>query len=92
MSPHTDAHCLQATAALPTTLHNKCVSIVVHRQLKPYVSYRVPDVTQSEFTARDLFNATYAKSVVEDFKAGKLDADSIAERTNKIKSGGKTSV
>ncbi|KAF4520907.1 hypothetical protein B566_EDAN017249 [Ephemera danica] len=42
-------------------------------KLKPYVSYRAPDVVQSEFTARDLFDAVYAKKVVEDFKAGKLD-------------------
>lgn len=59
------------------------------QQLKPYVSYRVPDITQSEFTARDLFNATYAKPIIEDFKDGKLNADSITERTNRIKSSGK---
>ncbi|KAG1683353.1 39S ribosomal protein L41, mitochondrial [Nymphon striatum] len=41
--------------------------------LKPYVSYRVPDITQSKFTSKDLFNATYSKKIIEDFKSGKLD-------------------
>lgn len=39
--------------------------------LKPYVSYRTPDITQSEFTARDLFNATYADDIIDKFKNGK---------------------
>ncbi|KAJ8955657.1 hypothetical protein NQ314_006854 [Rhamnusium bicolor] len=43
--------------------------------LKPYVSYRTPDVIQSEFTAEDLFNVIYAPKVLKDFKEGKLDAD-----------------
>ncbi|XP_068239213.1 large ribosomal subunit protein mL41 [Palaemon carinicauda] len=44
-------------------------------KLKPYVSYRVPDVVQSEFTPQDLFYAIYTKKIVEDFKNGKLDED-----------------
>lgn len=43
--------------------------------MKPYVSYRAPDVTQAPFTAKDLFNVVYAKKIVEDFKASKLDED-----------------
>ncbi|XP_049784613.1 39S ribosomal protein L41, mitochondrial isoform X1 [Schistocerca cancellata] len=43
-------------------------------QLKPYVSYAAPDVIQSEFTARDLFDAVYRRKIVEDFKNGKLDS------------------
>ncbi|XP_076060605.1 mitochondrial ribosomal protein L41 [Oratosquilla oratoria] len=42
-------------------------------KLKPYVSYRVPDVIQGEFQPQDLFNAIYANKMVEDFKAEKLD-------------------
>jgi large subunit ribosomal protein L41 len=38
-------------------------------QLKPYVSYRSPDVLQTQFTARDLFNATIADSIIEKFKS-----------------------
>lgn len=41
-------------------------------KLKPYVSYRAPDVIQSEFTSLDLFNAVYSKKIIEDFKEGKL--------------------
>lgn len=42
-------------------------------QFKPYVSYRAPDVTQSEFTSQDLFNAIYAKKIIKDFQTGKLN-------------------
>lgn len=42
-------------------------------QLKPYVSYRAPEVTQSEFTAKDLFNAVYRQKIVNDFKNKKLN-------------------
>lgn len=44
----------------------------VYFQLKPYVSYRVPEVTQSEFTAKDLFNAVYRTKILNDFKNKKL--------------------
>lgn len=36
------------------------------------MSYRVPDVTQSEFTAQDLFNAVYRSKIIDDFKNNKL--------------------
>ena len=41
-------------------------------QLKPYVSYRCPDVIQEEFTARDLFNAVYSDKITSDFERGAL--------------------
>uniref|UniRef100_A0A6P7FKS8 39S ribosomal protein L41, mitochondrial n=1 Tax=Diabrotica virgifera virgifera TaxID=50390 RepID=A0A6P7FKS8_DIAVI len=44
-------------------------------QLKPYVSYRAPEVFQSEFTAEDLFNVVYAPKIVKDFNEGKLADD-----------------
>lgn len=44
-------------------------------KLKPYVSYKCPDVVQSEFTSQDLFNAVYGEKIVEDFKHGELNAD-----------------
>lgn len=44
-------------------------------QLKPYVSYKTPEVIQSEFTSQDLFNAVYSAKIVADFKAGKLSED-----------------
>ncbi|KAG8212793.1 hypothetical protein J437_LFUL019763 [Ladona fulva] len=45
-------------------------------ELKPYVSYRTPDVYQSEFTAKDLFDACYSAKIIESVKAGKLDENS----------------
>lgn len=44
-------------------------------KLKPYVSYKCPDVVQSEFTSQDLFNAIYGEKIVEDFKNDLLNAD-----------------
>jgi len=41
-------------------------------QLKPYVSYRVPEITQSPFTAQNLFDAVYRQKIVDDFKNKKL--------------------
>lgn len=41
-------------------------------QLKPYVSYRAPDVIQSEFTAEDLFHEVYAGKIVDDWNNKKL--------------------
>lgn len=43
--------------------------------LKPYVSYRTADFTQSEFTAEDLFNAVYSNKVVEDWNKKQLNED-----------------
>lgn len=40
--------------------------------LLPYVSYRAPDVTQSEFTAEDLFHEVYAQKIVDDWNNKKL--------------------
>lgn len=47
--------------------------------LKPYVSYKTPEVVQSEFTSEDLFHAVYSKKIVEDFKNGKLKDDDSPE-------------
>lgn len=40
--------------------------------LKPYVSYKVENIVQGEFTAKDLFDEIYTKKIEEDFKNGKL--------------------
>ena len=40
-------------------------------KLKPYVSYRTQEVTQSELTAKHLFNLVYADDIVKKFKEGK---------------------
>lgn len=40
--------------------------------LKPYVSYRVQDVNQREFTPKDLFDLIYADKIMKDFEEDKL--------------------
>lgn len=44
-------------------------------KLRPYVSYKVADVIQSEFTPEQLFNAVYSKKIILDYKQGKLDEE-----------------
>lgn len=39
------------------------------------MSYRVPDITQEEFTAQDLFNVVYAPKIADDFSKNKLNDD-----------------
>ncbi|XP_029665533.1 39S ribosomal protein L41, mitochondrial [Formica exsecta] len=40
--------------------------------LKPYVSYRVENFTEPEFTAQDLFDAVYSNKIKEDFANNQL--------------------
>jgi len=55
-------------------------------QLKPYVSYKVTDVTRPKWTAQDLFDATYATTITDDFNNKKLDVDKVAESVKTFKS------
>lgn len=48
-------------------------------ELKPYVSYRVADFTQSEFTAEDLFNAVYSNKIVDDWNKKQLNEDGTSK-------------
>lgn len=41
------------------------------------MSYRAPDVVQSEFTARDLFDAVYSRKIEDDYRLGKLDDEGL---------------
>lgn len=43
--------------------------------LKPYVSYRATEFTQTEFTPEDLFNAVYSNKIVDDWNKKKLNED-----------------
>lgn len=47
--------------------------------LKPYVSYRTSEFTQTEFTAEDLFNAVYSNKVVEDWNKKQLNEDGTSK-------------
>lgn len=53
-------------------------------QLKAYVSYKSPEVTQSEFRSMDLFNAVYSEKIINDFHKGKLNekGDSLEPSAN----------
>ncbi|CAH1796975.1 unnamed protein product, partial [Owenia fusiformis] len=56
-------------------------------KLKPYVSWKTPDVVQGEFTPRNLFDACYSKQIIEDFRAGKITLEQLekeAEEHNSI--------
>lgn len=48
-------------------------------KLKPYVTYKSPEVVQSEFTSQDLYNAVYAQKVIEDFNNDKLNEDGTSK-------------
>uniref|UniRef100_A0A182RG04 Uncharacterized protein n=1 Tax=Anopheles funestus TaxID=62324 RepID=A0A182RG04_ANOFN len=52
-------------------------------KLKPYVSYKAPDVVQSEFTSQDLFNSVYAQKIISDWKSGKLNEDGTPTEPSK---------
>ncbi|ELU11675.1 hypothetical protein CAPTEDRAFT_226355 [Capitella teleta] len=53
-------------------------------KLKPYVSYNVEEINQSEFTAKNLFDECYAKKLVEDFQEGKIDATTVEEKKEEL--------
>lgn len=48
-------------------------------QLKPYVSYKAPNIIQTEFTAEHLFNTVYADKIADDYKDGKLNDDGTSK-------------
>lgn len=56
-------------------MKNERYAFLIIFQLKPYVSYKAPDIKQDEFTAQDLFNVVYAPKIIEDFKNDKLNED-----------------
>lgn len=53
-------------------------------KLKPYVSYKVKEVKQSPLSSEDLFNACYAKGVVEAYKKGDLDVEKVLEKEKEL--------
>ncbi|XP_029637086.1 39S ribosomal protein L41, mitochondrial [Octopus sinensis] len=56
---------------IPEMIPNIVVPDLTDCELKPYVSYKVPDVVQSQFTAKELFDACYAPSIIEEHNASK---------------------
>ncbi|KAI0222235.1 hypothetical protein LSAT2_026520 [Lamellibrachia satsuma] len=64
---------------VPEMVPEFIVPDLTHFKLKPYVSYKVTDVTQTEFTAKDLFDAIYGQELVKKCHDGKVDPDSLLE-------------
>lgn len=52
-------------------------------ELKPYVSYRTPNIVQSEFTTEDLFTAVYAKKIIDDWNQKQLNEDGTSKSPSK---------
>lgn len=46
--------------------------------------YNAPEIHQSKFTARDLFDSCYAPEIEKDVRAGKITPESV-EKDNKEK-------
>lgn len=44
-------------------------------KFKPYVTYKTPSVVQDRFKSQDLFNAIYAKKIIDDYKLDQLDEE-----------------
>lgn len=44
-------------------------------KLKPYVSYKAPDVQTAPMTAEELFGRVYTEKIRQDFSQGKLGAN-----------------
>ena len=62
----------------------KCIVVpdLTGFRLKPYVSYRTKEISQEQFTAKDLFNVVYGKKILKDYKEGKLDDDGNPSEPN----------
>lgn len=55
------------------------------------MSYDVTEIKQDQLLARDLFNATYAKTIAEEFKRGEIkpiedDGEDVEENKEKTSS------
>ncbi|CAD5121083.1 DgyrCDS9623 [Dimorphilus gyrociliatus] len=54
-------------------------------KLKPYVSYKVEDVKQSELTEEKLFIATMGRDIVNNVKSGKMTIEDVEKLLEKQK-------
>ncbi|XP_044730301.1 39S ribosomal protein L41, mitochondrial [Chrysoperla carnea] len=64
---------------IPEMIPQLIVPDLTDFKLKPYVSYKTADVTQSAFTSEDLFNVVYAPKIKEDFEKNKLNEDGTSK-------------
>lgn len=68
------------TVEVPEMIPELIVPSLKDFDLKPYVSYRTSEFTQSEFTAEDLFNAVYSNKVVDDWNNKQLNEDGSSKK------------
>lgn len=64
---------------IPEKIPELIVPDLTDCKFKPYVTFKSADVVQSEFTSQDLYNAIYAKKVIDDFKNDKLNEDGTSK-------------
>lgn len=57
--------------------HYNCWLSFFYFQLKPYVPYNAPEINQSKFTPKDLFDSCYADEIEKQFREGKITLESV---------------
>lgn len=65
---------------VPEMIPDMIVPDLTDFKLKPYVSYRTSEFTQTEFTAEDLFNAVYSNKIVDDWNKKQLNEDGTSKQ------------
>lgn len=67
----------------PVEMNEKIPELIVPDltdfDLKPYVSYRTTQITQTEFTADDLFNSVYSTKLIDDWNNKQLNEDGTSK-------------
>jgi len=58
--------------AVPEMIPELIVPDLTNCNLKPYVSYRTPTITEEPFSAKDLFDVFYKPKIESDHREGKL--------------------
>lgn len=65
---------------VPEMIPDLIVPDLTDFKLKPYVSYRTSEFTQTQFTAEDLFNAVYSSKIVNDWNKKQLNEDGTSKQ------------
>lgn len=63
------------TVVVPEMIPEMIVPDLTGFELKPYVSYRTKEFTQTRFTAEDLFHAVYSEKIIDDWNKKQLNED-----------------
>lgn len=63
------------TVVVPELIPEMIVPDLSDFDLKPYVSYRTKQFTQTRFTPEDLFYAVYSEKIIDDWNKKQLNED-----------------